>query len=72
MMFDKHVNLKCKFGNKHFLSEGYCVMIVGLNEATISKCIREREAHDIALGKLSVKEYEAPSRGEVNVENPLG
>ena len=33
---------------------------VGLNEATIAKYIREQEPHDIALDKLSVKEYEDP------------
>ena len=60
MMFDKHANLKYKFGNRHFWSEGYYVSTVGLNEATIAKYIREQEAHDIALYKLSVKEYEDP------------
>ena len=34
----------------------------GLNEATIKKYIQEQEKHDIALDKLSVKEYEAPFR----------
>ena len=34
MMFDKHANLKYKFGNRHFWSEGYYVSTVGLNEAT--------------------------------------
>ncbi len=38
---------------------------VGLNEATIAKYIREQEAHDIALDKLSVKEYEGPFKREV-------
>ena len=37
--------------------EGY-VSTVGLNEETIRKYIREQEKHDIALDKLSVKEYE--------------
>ena len=60
MMLDKHANLKYKFGNRRFWSEGYYVSTVGLNEATIAKCIREQEAHDIAPGKLSVKEYEDP------------
>ena len=60
MMFDKHANLKYKFGNRHFWAEGYYVSTVGLNEATIAKYIREQEAHDIALDKLSVKEYEDP------------
>ena len=62
MMFDKHANLKYKFGNRHFWSEGCCVSTVGLNEATIRKYIQEQEAHDIALDKLSVKEYEDPFR----------
>ena len=61
MIFDKHTNLKYKFGNGHFWSEGYYV-IVGLNEATIKKYIQEREKHDIAIDKLSVKEYEDPFR----------
>lgn len=60
MMFDKHANLKYKFGNRKFWSEGYYVSTVGLNEATIKKYIQEQEKRDIALDKLSVKEYEDP------------
>jgi putative transposase len=63
MMFDKHANLKYKFGNRHFWAEGYYVSTVGLNEATIKKYIAEQEKHDIALDKLSVKEYEDPFKG---------
>ena len=58
MVFDKHANLKYKFGNRHFWAEGYYVSTVGLNEATIRKYIQEQEKHDIAIDKLSVKEYE--------------
>ncbi|MDD3411747.1 MAG: IS200/IS605 family transposase [Eubacteriales bacterium] len=63
MMFDKHANLKYKFGNRHFWSEGYYVSTVGLNEETIKKYIEDQEKHDIALDKLSVKEYEDPFKG---------
>ena len=63
MMFDKHANLKYKFGNRHFWAEGYFVSSVGLNEATIRKYIEEQEKHDIAVDKLSVKEYEDPFKG---------
>ena len=63
MIFDKHANLKYKFGNRHFWAEGYYVRTVGLNEETIKKYIREQETADIALDKLSVKEYEDPFRG---------
>ena len=60
MMFDKHSNLKYKFGNRHFWAEGYYVSTVGLNEATIKKYIQEQEKKDILKDKLSVKEYEDP------------
>ena len=41
MMFDKHANLKYKFGNRHFWEKGYYVSTVGLNEATIKKYIQD-------------------------------
>ena len=63
MIFDKHANLKYKFGNRHFWAEGYYVSTVGLNEATIKKYIQEQETHDIAMDKLSVREYEDPFKG---------
>ena len=56
MIFDKHANLKYKFGNRHFWAEGYYVSTVGLNEATIAKYIREQEAHDIAMDKVTEKD----------------
>ena len=60
MMFDRHADLKYKFGNRKFWAEGHCVSTVGLNEATIAKYIREQEAADIALDRVSVKEHEDP------------
>ena len=60
MMFEKHGNLKYKFGNRHFQAEGYYVSTVGLNEETIRKYVREQEKHDQAMDKLSVKEYDDP------------
>lgn len=63
MIFDKHANLKYKFGNRKFWAEGYCVSTVGLNEAAIRKYIQEQEKHDIMLDKLSTREYQAPFKG---------
>ena len=60
MMFERHANLKYKFGNRHFWAEGYYVSTVGLNEETIKKYIQEQEKHDMLVDKLSVKEYENP------------
>ena len=63
MMFDRHANLKYKFGNRHFWSEGYYVSTVGLNEAVIKKYIQDQEKNDIMQDKLGVKEYENPFKG---------
>ena len=63
MIFDKHANLKYKYGNRHFWAEGYYVSTVGLNEATIRKYIQDQEKSDIMQDKLSVKEYEDPFKG---------
>jgi len=63
MIFDKHANLKYKFGNKHFWSTGYYVSTVGLNEATIAKYIRDQEKQDQIEDKLTTKEYQDPFKG---------
>ena len=60
MIFDRHDNLKYKYGNRHFWAEGYYVSTVGLNDETVAKYIREQEKYDIAMDKLSVKEYQNP------------
>lgn len=59
-MFDKFSNLKYKFGNRRFWSEGYYVSTVGLNDATVKKYIQEQESHDIAMDKLTTREYNNP------------
>ena len=63
MMFDRHANLKYKFGNRHFWSRGYYVSTVGLNEATIAKYVREQEKHDQMMDRITTKEAEDPFRG---------
>ena len=64
MTFEKHSNLKYKFGNRHFWATGYYVSTVGLNEATIAKYIREQEKEDQIMTKMSTKEYEDPFKGQ--------
>ncbi|MHC6180826.1 IS200/IS605 family transposase [Clostridium sp. JNZ X4-2] len=65
MIFDRHSNLKYKFGNRHFWAEGYYVSTVGLNEATIAKYIREQEKNDQIMDKITIKELENPFKGTV-------
>jgi putative transposase len=63
MIFDRHANLKYKYGNRHFWSRGYYVSTVGLNEATIAKYVREQDKHDQMMDRISTKEHEDPFRG---------
>lgn len=63
MIFERLLNLKYKFGNKHFWAEGYCVSTVGLNTVTIQKYIREQEKEDQIMDKLKTKEYVNPFKG---------
>ena len=63
MIFERHANLKCKFGNRNFWAEGYYVSTVGLNTATIQKYIREQEKEDQIMDKLKTKEYVDPFKG---------
>ena len=63
MMFDKHANLKYKFGNRYFWAEGYFVSSLGLNEATIRKYIQQQEKQDIMQDKLTTREYADPFKG---------
>ena len=63
MIFERHANLKYKFGNKHFWATGYYVSTVGLNSATVEKYIREQENADKITDKLTTKEYVDPFKG---------
>ena len=63
MIFDRHANLKYKFGNRHFWAEVFYVSTVGLNEATIKKYIQDQQKEDILKDKLSIKEYFDPFKG---------
>lgn len=70
MIFDRHANLKYKFGNRHFWSRGYYVSTVGMNEATIAKYVREQEKADQMIDKISEKELEDPFRGSLVIDAP--
>ena len=64
MIFDRHANLKYKYGNRHFWCRGYYVDTVGKNEKKIAKYVREQLQEDIANDQISLKEYIDPFTGE--------
>ena len=64
MIFDKHANLKYKYGNRHFWCRGYYVDTVGQNKNAIEQYIRNQLQEDIANDNVSSKEYLDPFTGE--------
>ena len=66
MIFDRHANLKYKYGNRHFWCRGYYVDTVGRNEKKIAEYIRNQLQEDIVADQLSLKEYIDPFTGSKN------
>ena len=63
MIFDRHANLKYKYGNRHFWCRGYYVDTVGRNKEKIAEYIRNQLQEDITTDQLSFKEYIDPFTG---------
>ena len=63
MIFDRHANLKYKYGNRHFWCRGYYVDTVGRNEGTIKEYIKNQLQEDIIADQISLKEYIDPFTG---------
>ena len=63
MIFDRHANLKYKYGNRHFWCRGYYVDTVGRNEAKIAEYVRNQLQEDIMSDQISMKEYYDPFTG---------
>ena len=66
MIFDRHANLKYKYGNRHFWCRGYYVDTVGKNEKKIAEYIREQLQSDIIEDQISLKEFVDPFTCEKN------
>ena len=64
MIFDRHANLKYKYGNRHFWCRGYYVDTVGRNEKAIQEYVRNQLQEDIAADQISLKEFTDPFTGE--------
>lgn len=64
MIFDRHANLKYRYGNRHFWCKGYYVDTVGKNKKAIEEYIRKQLQEDIATDQISIKEYVDPFEKE--------
>ena len=64
MIFERHANLKYKYGSRHFWCRGYYVDTVGKNEKKIEEYIRNQLQEDLEYDQMSLKEYIDPFTGE--------
>lgn len=64
MIFDRHANLKYKYGNRHFWCRGYYVDTVGKNAKKIQEYIQNQLQNDLEYDQMTLKEYIDPFTGE--------
>ena len=66
MLFDRHANLKYKYGNRKFWCRGFYVDTVGRNQKRIEEYIRNQLQEDVVADQLSLFEEYDPFTGEKN------
>ena len=64
MIFDRHANLKYKYGNRQFWCKGYYIDTVGRNKKVIEEYIKNQIQEDLVYEQMSLKEYIDPFTGE--------
>jgi len=64
MIFDKHANMKYRYGNREFWCRGYYVDTVGKNKKAIAEYIKNQLQEDLAYEQMSIKELIDPFTGE--------
>ena len=64
MIFDRHANLKYKYGNRKFWCRGYYVDTVGRNKKVIQEYIKNQLQEDILEDQMTMKEFIDPFTGE--------
>lgn len=64
MIFDRHANLKYKYGNRHFWCRGYYVDMVEKNAKKIQEYIANQLQSDLEYDQMALKEYIDPFTGE--------
>ena len=64
IIFERHANLKYKYGNRHFWRRGYYADTAGKNAKKIEEYVRNQLQEDLEYDQLSLKEYIDPFTGE--------
>ena len=68
IIFDRHANLKYKYGDRHFWVRGYYVDTVGRNKKQIQEYIRNQLEEDRIADQICLKEFIDPFTGSKNTK----
>ena len=64
IIFDRHANLKYKYGNRHFWCRGYYIDTAGKNAKKIQEYIKNQLEEDYMADQISMKEFIDPFTGQ--------
>ena len=63
IIFERHANLKYKYGNRAFWCTGYYVSTVGNNKTAVYRYVQNQLKEDMMTDQLTIKEYKDPFKG---------
>ena len=63
IIFERHSNLKYKYGNRVFLCRGYYVSTVGNNKKAVEQYVRNQLEEDMMTDQITIKECVDPFKG---------
>ena len=64
IIFERHGQLKYRYGNRKFWCKGYYVDTVGRNQKVIAQYIREQLQEDMVCDQMTLKELVDPFTGK--------
>lgn len=71
IIFERHAQLKYKYGNRKFWCKGYFVDTVGRNKKAIQEYIQQQMQEDMVEDQLTLFEEYDPFTGKKNKNKPL-
>ena len=71
IIFERHAQMKYKYGSRKFWCKGYFVDTVGRNKKTIQEYIQQQMQEDMVEDQLTLFEEYDPFTGKKNKNKPL-
>ena len=65
IIFERHANLKYKYGNRTFWCRGFYVSTVGNNKTAVQRYVENQLKEDMMTDQITIKEYKDSFKGEL-------